>query len=426
MLAVGIRQLVKDYPIFRKPSEGLSYLWSAAVGGGARLPAGGRRVRALDHVDLAVGKGERVGIIGRNGAGKSTLLKLLIGGFAPTAGTLTLDGEVYGLLPGAVSFSPDLSTRDNATNHLKMHGLDDTAIAKRIDEIMDFTELGEYFEQPVKNYSLGMRVRAEFAVATAVHADIIIIDEVLGAGDIYWTAKIAARMDALCSGGATLMLVSHSLDQITRFCERTVWIERGQVVMDGPTDDVARRYESFLEHLSWQTEDLDDASSALERSLHDIGDAALPESGQSVIRWPGRGDAMVTGLWLNGGPVSSLAIKSDEDLDIRISTTAQRSGRISLRHTITFWTEGGKRAAVIENEGEVWDAAAGERHGATVRVPAGRILGRYLLTVSVFDLGQRGSNERSSRLDLIYKSFAVDFANAFAPVYRIMLNVEKG
>ena len=428
-LAIRVSGVVKDYPVFRARGDGLRYLVRALVHGAPRLARGQARVRALDHVDLEVRRGERVGIVGRNGAGKTTLIKLLSGVVKPTEGSVAINGEVHSLLAGSIHFSRDLSLYDNALNYLSYFQLSRDEIETRIAEIEAFTELGPYFRQPVKSYSLGMLMRSEFAVATAHRADIILVDEVVGAGDLYWAEKIATRMEELCSGGSTLLLVSHALDQIMRFCERVIWIERGRIVMDGPALDVVRRYESFLEHLSWHTDDLDDKTVGLETVLGTFGDDVLAASGQTVLRWPGRGDVRVQGVWINESVATDLSVASDEPLTIRLSVVASRAGRFALRYLVTFWSRAGKRTAVVENEVDEVVLDRGESRVVTVEVPPGQLGGgEYFLSISVFDVSLGGTaDERATRLDVIYKAFRVtvlDEAEGPTPIFRVPFQMQ--
>jgi lipopolysaccharide transport system ATP-binding protein len=413
-VAIQVEGVSKRYPLFAHPWHAVRYL--ASLIWQSKLPASqttSNGVQALSDVGFEVRKGERVGLVGRNGAGKSTLLKLLAGNFPPTTGRLAINGTVYCLFPGAVSFSFEQSAEENARQYLSYLGLTPQELQARIDEIRDFTELGEYFHQPTKNLSLGMRVRAEFAVATAQSADVVIIDEVLGAGDIYWSEKIARRMEKMCAEGTTLLLVSHSLSQVNRYCERAVWIERGRVLMDGPALEVTKRYEGFLERLSWKTEDVDDKSIALDGAAEEMGNEMLPDSGQTVTRWPGKGGVRVTGVWLNGRAVQKIELVKNDPLEVRLMLRAQCSGEHRLRYLLTFWDTNGKRIAVIENAGDrfvVGSATQEAYHEVTfIRGTPGLGAGRYHLTVTVTDTlaGLSTTNEHSIRVDVLYKSFEV-------------------
>jgi lipopolysaccharide transport system ATP-binding protein len=426
---IRIEGVSKLYPVFANPWQGMRYLARAVRYGRADPRDIANSVPALQDINLTVSHGERVGIIGRNGAGKSTLLKLLAGTFPPTTGTLHVDGEIYSLLPGSVSLSQELSTLENARQHLTMLSLSVADFDKAIAEIRDFTELGEYFTQPTKNLSLGMRVRAEFAIATARMADIVIIDEVLGAGDIYWSEKIARRMERLCARGTTLLLVSHSLSQITRYCERAIWIEHGQTVLDGEAIEVTKRYEGFLERLSWHTDDLDDKTVSVGESAAVLGDELLADSGQTVTRWPGRGDVKVSGVWINGEAVTRLTVAHGQPLVFRFTLRAERTGDYRLRYLFTFWDTLGRRVAVLENDVDAVRVEYGSAHKVEVTCPQFAVVyGSYHITLTVSDTEQaaRTTTEGVIRLDALYKSFHLDVIDPAPasrpeqrPVYRI-------
>lgn len=425
--AIQIQNLSKNYPVFKTPIQGVKYLVEGLIKGKFEVEEQAS-VHALSNIDITIDKGERVGIIGRNGAGKSTLLKILSGKFLPTDGILNINGDVYSLLPGSISFSPELSAYQNARNYLSYFDLNAVELESRLAEVEAFTELGEYFHQPVYKYSLGMRVRAEFAVATAVHADIIVIDEVLGAGDIYWTEKIASRMEVLCNQGITLLLVSHSLDQIMRFCDRVIWIERGQVVMDGDVNKVTPRYESFLEHLKWQTDDIDDKAFNTNRIFQEIGNTHLPDTGQKVIRWPARGDVLISGVLLNGQATDNLQINADDSITFEFQLAAQVRRQFSLRCLVTFWGLNGKRIAVLECEAVAINFEDISSYTLTSNLDNPRLYaGSYFLTITLIDALAKTADEADLRMDVLYKSFQVDVINNQdrpLPLFRIPAEVK--
>lgn len=430
-IAVRIEGVSKRYPAFSHPWQAVRYLAGLVRCGRPDERALATGVQALSKIDLTIRRGERIGIIGRNGAGKSTLVKLLAGAFPPTEGRFSVNGTVYCLLPGSVGFSLDQSTEENARRYLSYLPLAPAEVEARLADIRVFTELGEYFTQPVRNLSLGMRMRAEFAVGTAHSADVLIVDEVLGAGDIYWTEKIAHRMEMLCARGATLLLVSHSLAHIQRFCERAVWIERGKVVMDGPASEVTKRYEGFLERLSWHTDDLHDKTVAVEGAAAEIGNERLPDSGQIVTRWPGRGDVFVSGVWLNERAAPRLSISPDEGLVVRLMLRARRGRPYELRYLLTFWSADGRRAAVVENDADSVHISPTLPHEVVVALDAvGLAPGTYHLSVTVLDItrARLSSAEHAVRMDALYKSFALDVAamrrdirQPAAPLFRLPL-----
>ena len=211
-----------------------------------------REFWALRGIDLELRKGDRIGIIGRNGAGKTTLLKLITGNLPPTEGTVEVDGQVHALLDVGGGFHPEFTGRENVRAALVYQGLNNQEIRAAEKDIAEFTDLGQFFDQPFKSYSLGMQARLTFACATAFTPDVLIVDEILGAGDGAFYRRSTDRMRELMHTGASVLLVSHALQQIQRFCSETVWLEHGEIVMRGATTEVVKAYEKF-------TRDLDEA-----------------------------------------------------------------------------------------------------------------------------------------------------------------------
>ena len=208
-----------------------------------------REFWALRGIDLELRQGERLGIIGRNGAGKSTLLKLVTGNLAPTEGNVEVRGEVQALLEIGGGLHPEFTGRENIQASLAYLGLSADEIRAAENDIAEFTELGRFLEQPFKTYSQGMQARLSFGIATTVQPEILIVDEILGAGDAYFFTRSTSRMRQLIDGGATVLLVSHALDQIVRFCDEAIWLDRGRIVMRGESTEVVKTYERFVREL---------------------------------------------------------------------------------------------------------------------------------------------------------------------------------
>lgn len=201
---------------------------------------------ALQDISLTVPKGHRVGIVGRNGAGKTTLLKLICGNFSPTRGSLQVHGQVQALMSVGLGFHPEYTGRENVAAALQYNGLDRKEYEAAVEGIVDFCELGDFLDQPFKTYSLGMQARLMFAAATAIKPDILIVDEVLGAGDAYFVAKSKARVERMISGGCTMLLVSHSMPQVLELCDEAIWMEQGCIKMRGESLLVVKAYEESL------------------------------------------------------------------------------------------------------------------------------------------------------------------------------------
>jgi ABC-type polysaccharide/polyol phosphate transport system ATPase subunit len=199
--------------------------------------------RALDGISLKIDNGGRVGLIGLNGAGKSTLLRVMSGIFQPTIGSVRIDGRVSPLLDFATGFELHHTGLENIRIRLMFLGESPESIDKKIEEIAEFSELGEFLYMPARTYSAGMFMRLAFATSTAINPEILIADEVVGAGDAQFAEKAKHRIERLLSGGNTTVLSSHSMDLIRRFCDRVIWLHRGKVIADGPIETIIKEYE---------------------------------------------------------------------------------------------------------------------------------------------------------------------------------------
>ncbi len=195
--------------------------------------------KALDDVSFSIESGEVVGIIGHNGAGKSTLLKMLAGISTPTRGGIKVDGRIAPLIEVGAGFVPDFTGRENVYLNGSILGLSKKEIDRKFDEIVDFAEMSEFIDTPVKRYSSGMQVKLAFAVATSIDAEILIVDEVLAVGDLSFQQKCIERMEGLIKGdGRTVLIVGHNIRQLQRICTRVMLLDHGRVSLDGTPSDV--------------------------------------------------------------------------------------------------------------------------------------------------------------------------------------------
>ena len=200
---------------------------------------------ALEHVSFQVKKGETLGLIGRNGAGKSTMLKVISGILKPTAGTVTCRGNIVPMLELGSGFDMDLSGRENIFLNGAILGYDEPFLKTKFDEIVDFSELGQFIEVPIRNYSSGMLARLAFSIASVINPEVLIVDEILSVGDAAFQEKSRKRMMELMGGGTTVLFVSHSLDQIREMCNRVVWLDHGKVKAFGATGEICDAYAAF-------------------------------------------------------------------------------------------------------------------------------------------------------------------------------------
>jgi lipopolysaccharide transport system ATP-binding protein len=197
---------------------------------------------ALKNISFEIRKGETVGIIGRNGAGKSTLLQILCGTLSPTAGNVEINGRVAALLELGAGFNTEFTGRENIYINAGVLGLSEAEINERFEDIVTFADIGDFLEQPVKTYSSGMFVRLAFAVAVHVDADILIIDEALSVGDVYFQAKCMEHMKKLIESGVSVLFVSHDTNSIKSLCSRAIYLEHGKVIEIGSTEHVVEAY----------------------------------------------------------------------------------------------------------------------------------------------------------------------------------------
>jgi lipopolysaccharide transport system ATP-binding protein len=246
--AIVIRNVVKS---FRKSTIRREYttLKSELVRLllGRRPKDGNSLITALRGIDLVIPRGKTVGIIGRNGSGKSTLLKMISGIYTPTSGTIDIHGRISALLDLGAGFHPDFSGRENILINGIILGMSRQEIRARMDEIIAFSELGDFIDEPVRTYSSGMYMRLAFSVATHVDPDILIIDEILAVGDEHFGKKSLAKMTEFKRAGKTIVIVTHDLGTLERWCDLGAWIDGGRIREFGPPADVIRSYRKAVE-----------------------------------------------------------------------------------------------------------------------------------------------------------------------------------
>ncbi|EHP47527.1 MAG: ABC transporter ATP-binding protein [Clostridium perfringens] len=233
-VAIRVKDLTKKYKLYQKRSERLAN----AFGKEKNI----KEFYALKGVSFEISKGECVGIIGHNGAGKSTLLKLLTGVAFPTSGEIEINGRLASMLELGSGFNPELTGMENIYFNGSLNGLTKEEIDGKLKDILEFADIGNFIEQPVKNYSSGMFARLAFAVAINVDPDILIVDEILSVGDVGFQVKCMEKFNEFKKKGKTILYVSHGLGTVKKFCDRAIWLQKGEVLDDGNSVIVVERY----------------------------------------------------------------------------------------------------------------------------------------------------------------------------------------
>jgi ABC-type polysaccharide/polyol phosphate transport system ATPase subunit len=295
------------------PGDRLRTLKSALVGGS--LTRGLRpeeAILAIEEVDFTVARGEAFGVIGGNGSGKSTLLKLVAGMLQPSTGRITVAGRVAALIELGAGFHPEISGRENVFINGAVLGLTRKEIQRRYDEIVEFAGLGDFMEEPVKNYSSGMYVRLGFAVAIHTDPDVLLVDEVLSVGDEAFAHRCLRRIEEFLASGRTILLVSHSLDLVEGVCDRVLWIENGRQRLVGEPRRVIDAYRQEV--------------AAREGEEHLAAKEQREQGGGQVseeLRWGSR-EAEIGAIRLLAGGEERYHIETGEDVVFEIRARADR------------------------------------------------------------------------------------------------------
>ena len=383
--AILLDRVTKAYPLFSGPGQLISYCLGFYNKG--KLHKKQDMFHALKDISFTVKPGERIALVGRNGAGKTTMLKLLMGNIAPTSGLLCVNGRVMSLMSGVMgdSMNPSFTGMENLRIKLRENGYSGREFDNAMEEALDFVELGEYIHQPLSTYSLGMAARLSFAAATAIQPEILLIDEVLGAGDSYFLEKCARRIERITSQGCTLVLVSQSTQQLLRFCERGIWLRDHGVYMDGPAYDVIQRYDADVE---WSAEKQQQSAK---------GDIIAPSrmlaDGREVLCYPGRKGVKIESCWFDGpvGATPELICRQLDPLTISMMVVAEEDITASLRYIVTFWSPRGLRAASMENTIDTFSLHKGEHR--TIHFHMDQCLleaGDYPVNLAIYDVAPSG------------------------------------
>ncbi|GAB2728811.1 ABC transporter ATP-binding protein [Comamonas sediminis] len=245
---IEVSNLGKCYEIYSEPRDRLKQYLAQGLAklGNYQSKKYYREFWALQDVSFSIGKGETVGIIGQNGSGKSTLLQLICGTLRPTTGEANVQGRIAALLELGAGFNPEFTGRENAYLNAAILGIPREAMESRMQDVLDFSELGDFLDQPVKTYSSGMYARLAFAVAIHVDPEILIVDEALAVGDARFTAKCMRRIKDIQAQGSSILFVSHDVGSVRTLCQRAIWINQGKLIDDGDVFPVTGRYTAYM------------------------------------------------------------------------------------------------------------------------------------------------------------------------------------
>jgi ABC-type polysaccharide/polyol phosphate transport system ATPase subunit len=311
MNVIEADRLTKAYKLYDRPSARLKELFFKK--------SFHRDFTALENVSFAVRKGETLGIIGENGAGKSTLLRILSNTLSPTRGRYTVNGVVSSLLELGSGFHPEFTGRENIYFYGSLRGISESFMREKEDEIIAFSELGDFINYPLKTYSSGMFVRLAFSVATAVDPDVLIIDEVLSVGDLHFQKKSTDRILNFKERGKTIVFCSHELYHIARLCDRVIWLKGGKVQSNGDSLNVIQEYETYQLSKNGDAPDL----ALPEMTPEHDGAPAGSEQQESVIPTDDKPKLIAI---KNVQTLPSKNIISGNDLKVRVDVVASDRG----------------------------------------------------------------------------------------------------
>jgi len=447
-LAIQVRDVSKTYSLYGSQRDQFVDVLRLSRFG-LRPRSAPTKFNALSNINLDVRRGQRLGIIGRNGAGKTTLLKLLCGNFKPTSGSVSVIGTVQALMSIGLGFHPEHTGRENVRASLLYNGLSQDEFTSATNDIIEFCELGEFFDQPFKTYSLGMQARLMFAAATAIHPDILIVDEVLGAGDAYFVAKSKARMQRLVESGCTMLLVSHSMSQVLALCETAVWIDQGKIRLRGDAFSVVKAYEEFMNNSVGEERSLaaTQASHQLDPDKSDLIDReetspqitqrseinldqslASPSQGApslagsewsplkrgqfdfvapgGVSRWESSPGPKVCGFTIKTQSRKSNAVEILRPLEFHILIESESTAEYSCRYGLLISDIEGRSASIIYSPPDRFSLCNDETRHVTLGIDHMLLgLGDYVIGISVLDSTDLEFVNTATRYDLLGRSF---------------------
>jgi len=442
-LAIQFKNVTKIYHLHGSQKDQLIHILGLKrFGIGTKTPA--KEFYALSDISLDVPVGHRIGIIGRNGAGKTTLLKLICGNFLPTLGSVTVNGNVQALMNMGLGFHPEYTGRENVEASLLYNGLSKDNYLEAMESIIEFCELDDFLDQPFKTYSLGMQARLMFATTTAIRPDILIVDEVLGAGDAYFVAKSKVRVENMVGSGCTMLLVSHSMQQILELCEEAIWLDHGRIHMQDESLLVVKAYEEFLHGPIKQISipkavKLRDISPDSNASSHDSGAHKLALTNNAILqepvfrphsetprfplvnmplkfnyiakggisRWDSQPGAKFCGFTMLNEQGESNQFMTLTPVKFIFTFISEREGEFTCRYAINIYDLLGKSVTSIKSPADNFHMLNGEMRSVELCFNPMQIgPGEYVLSISIHDYDDLERFNSTIRYDLLSRSFS--------------------
>lgn len=388
---------------------------------------------ALKNINLNIKKGERIGLVGRNGAGKSTLLKLITGNFAHTSGEVVVNGSVQALMNTGIGFHPEFTGLQNIKSSLLYNGLNMDQFEAAIEDIIDFVELGEFLDRPFKTYSLGMQSRLFFAVATAIKPEILIIDEVLGAGDAYFSAKSANRMNQITNSGCTLILVSHSTQQVLQFCDQAIWLESGEIITRGKAIEVVKDYEMYTKKLELEYIKNTASSKKNETSIihskwlrekllqevlqndgmlsHQDNNEMMHDDKIKISRWPSHDSGLkIHEICLKNREQQEVyVISTGEELNVELSIKIEEPGEYDVYFAIVIYTEDGRLLTRLCSDKNIIKGSKEDIHTTIMRFD--KLLfgqGKFIFSAGIYKVLDLNDMSTARYYDLLSRSYEIN------------------
>jgi lipopolysaccharide transport system ATP-binding protein len=410
-IAIAVQGLTKRYEIYEQPQDRLKQMFLPKL----RSLVGDKSARyyrdfwALRDVTFSVKRGEAVGIIGRNGSGKSTLLQMICGILTPTTGSVRSPGRIAALLELGAGFNPEFTGKENIFLSGLVYGIPEEVLKSRYQDIVDFAEIGDHIDQPVKTYSSGMYVRLAFAVASFSDPEILVVDEALSVGDVYFQRKCFRRIDELRESGCTLLFVTHSSDTLLQLCDRGIVLDAGRLVFDGPTKPAVAEYlrrvfgsrinaiEDTVSSGAAITRVGDDAAAGEDDHLHLAAGgrqelfASRPGYNRSEVRL-GDGTATVLDFLVKGQRGDSPIINAREKFCLMVKYVLNRSAervifgiQIRTREGLVVYS-----ANTFTIENKLYSYAAGDVVISEFNLRNSLLPGQYFVTVGISQFDESG------------------------------------